>query len=101
MTSNKNFAIIIIVRGKENKTVEKYRPVYRDIHDWAILDERVIHDFSENETPIQVVEVLIGTLHYESVDFNQHYEERRTPIIRWLTRNEYDYLCANEGTVIW
>lgn len=81
--------------------MEKYRPIYRDIHDWAILDERIIHDFSENETPIQIVEVLIGTLHYESVDFNQHYEERRTPIIRWLTRNEYEYLCANEGTVIW
>ena len=81
--------------------MEKYRPVYRDIHDWAILDERVIHDFSENEAPIQVVEVLIGTLHYESVDFNQHYSEHRTPIIRWLTRNESGSLCANEGTVIW
>lgn len=101
MTFIKNFDIIIIVRGKENKTVEKYRPVYRDIHDWAILDERTIHDFSESENPINVVEVLIGTLHYETVDFNQHYEERRTPIIRWLTRNEYEYLCANEGTVIW
>lgn len=81
--------------------MKKYRPIYRDVHDWAILEERIIHDFSENETPIQVVEVLIGTLHFDSIDFNMHYEERRTPIIRWLTRNEYDYLRANEGTVIW
>ena len=81
--------------------MEKMRPIYRDIKDWAILDERTIYDFSENENPIGVVEVLIGTLHYEQVDFNQHYIERRTPIIRWITRNEYDYLCANEGTVIW
>lgn len=81
--------------------MKKYRPIYRDVHDWAILEERVIHDFSENETPIQVVEVLIGTLHFDSIDFNMHYEERRTPIIRWLTRNEYDYLRANEGVVIW
>lgn len=77
------------------------RPIYRDIKDWAILDERTVYDFSENENPIGVVEVLIGTLHYERLDFNQHYEERRTPIIRWITRNEYDYLRANEGTVIW
>ena len=81
--------------------MEKYRPIYRDIRDWAILEERTIHDFSEFEKPINVVEVLIGTLHYENVDFNQRYSEHRTPIIRWLTRNEYDYLCANEGTVIW
>lgn len=81
--------------------MEKMRPIYRDIKDWAILDERTVYDFSENENPIGIVEVLIGTLHYEQVDFNQHYTERRTPIIRWITRNEYDYLRANEGTVIW
>jgi hypothetical protein len=81
--------------------MKNLRPVYRDIKDWAILDERIIHDFSESETSIEVVEVLIGTLHYEYIDFNQHYEERRTPIIRWITRKEYEHLVANEGTVIW
>ena len=81
--------------------MKNYRPVYRDIKDWAILDERIIHDFSDNERPIHIVEVLIGTLHYEYIGINQHYEERRTPIIRWITRKEYDYLAANEGTVIW
>ena len=81
--------------------MKNLRPVYRDIKDWAILDERIIHDFSDSETSIEVVEVLIGTLHYEHIDFNQHYEERRTPIIRWITRKEYEHLVANEGTVIW
>jgi hypothetical protein len=81
--------------------MKNLHPVYRDIKDWAILDERIIHDFSESETSIEVVEVLIGTLHYEHIDFNQHYEERRTPIIRWITRKEYEHLIANEGTVIW
>lgn len=82
--------------------MEKLRPVYRDIKDWAVLDEKIIHDFSDEERPIQVVEVLIGTLHYDyiSITFNIHYD-RRTPIIRWMTRAEYDYLRANEGTVIW
>jgi len=78
-----------------------YRPIYRDIKDWAILDERTIHDFSTYENPIDIVEVLIGTLHYEVVDFNQHYSEKRTPIIRWITRKQYDYFRQNEGIVIW
>jgi hypothetical protein len=81
--------------------MKNYRPVYRDIKDWAILDERIIHDFSDNERPIHIVEVLIGTLHYEHIGINQHYEERRTPIIRWITRKEYERLVVNEGTVIW
>lgn len=79
----------------------KLHPIYRDIKDWAILAEETIHDFSEAENKIEVVELLIGTLHYEELDFNHRYSERRTPIIRWLTRKEYDYLRANEGTVIW
>ena len=81
--------------------MKNYRPIYRNIQDWAILDEQIIHDYTENENPISIVELLIGTLHYENVDFNQHYEERRTPIIRWLTRKEYEYLRTNEGTIIW
>ena len=82
--------------------MKNYRPVYRDIKDWAILDERTIHDFSESETSIEVVEDLIGTLHYDHLNIiNQHYEEKRTPIIRWITRKEYDCLVENEGTVIW
>lgn len=81
--------------------MKSLRPIYRDIKDWVILDEHTIHDFSDLENSIQVVEVLIGTLHYEHIDFNQHYEERRTPIIRWITRKEYERLVVNEGTVIW
>lgn len=81
--------------------MKNLRPIYRDIKDWAILDEQTIHDYTENENPISILEVLIGTLHYEKVDFNQHYSEKRTPIIRWITRNQYDYLRQNEGVVIW
>jgi len=80
---------------------KNYRPIYRDIKDWAILDEQIIHDYTKDENPILVVELLIGTLHYESIDFNQHYVEERTPIIRWISWNEYNRLRQNEGTVIW
>lgn len=81
--------------------MKNYRPVYRDIKDWAVLEERIVYDYTDNENPISVVEVLIGTLHYEYIDFNQHYNETRTPIIRWITRKQFDYLRANEGTIIW
>lgn len=81
--------------------MKSLRPVYRNVKDWAILDERTIHDFSDSENSIEAVEVLIGTLHYEYIGINQYYEERRTPIIRWITRNEYNRLCTNEGIVIW
>lgn len=81
--------------------MKNYRPNYRDVKDWAILDERTIHAFNEDETPIEVVEVLIGTLHYEYLDFNYHYSDTRTPIVRWISRKQYEYLLKNEGTVIW
>ena len=81
--------------------MKKLRPVYRDIKDWAVLDTKIINDFTEDENPISVVELLIGTLHYEYLDFNQHYTERRTPIIRWITWNEYNRLRQNDGTIIW
>lgn len=77
------------------------RPVYRNIKDWAVLDKKTIHDYSENEKPIEIVQVLIGKLHYQIVDFNQHYSEKKTPIIRWITKKSYEQLLKNEGTVIW
>ena len=81
--------------------MKNYFPIYRDVKDWAILEQKTIHDFSDNENPIEIVKLLIGTLHYQEIDLFQHYNENRTPIIRWITRKEYDYLVANEGTVIW
>ena len=81
--------------------MKNYRPIYRDVEDWAVLDTRTIHDFTESENPIEVVEVLIGTLHYEDIDFNQHYHESRTPIIRWITKKQYSHFLANAKTVIW
>lgn len=81
--------------------MNKMRPVYRDVKDWAILAEETVHDYSSFEKPIEIVEVLIGTLHYEKLDFNYNYSDFRTPIIRWITKKQYEYLKANEGTIIW
>lgn len=81
--------------------MKNYYPIYRDIKDWAVLEEQTIHNYSVFEEPIEIVEVLIGTLHYECLDFNNHYTEKRTPIIRWITRKQYEYLKQNEGIAIW
>lgn len=82
--------------------MKNYRPTYFDVSDWSIIEEKVVNDFTENENPISIVEVLIGSLEVEELGIiNQRYSSSRTPITRWITRGEYDYLCANEGTVIW
>jgi len=67
-------------------------PKYRDVSNWVILDEKIIYDFGEIETPISIVNVLIGTLHYCRVGLDGSIEDARTPITRWITRNElYSY----------
>ena len=76
-------------------------PIYRNINDWAILETRIIHNYDECETPIEIVLVLVGTLHYEGVDFNHLPENKRTPIIRWITRKEYNRLMEYEGEIVW
>lgn len=81
--------------------MKNYFPVYREIKNWVVLDTATVYDFSEDEHPIDVVELLIGTLHYQTIGLNQHFEERRTPIIRWITKKNYEHLLANEGTIIW
>ncbi len=67
-------------------------PKYRDVSNWVILDEKIIYDFGEIEIPISIVNVLIGTLHYYRVGLDGNIEDARTPITRWITRNElYSY----------
>ena len=64
------------------------KPNYRAPADWVILEEQTIHDFNE-EKPISVVAALVGSLHYDVDDFfgkNTHY---RTPIIQWMTKQNF------------
>lgn len=65
-------------------------PIYRDISHWVILDEVVIHDFSDNERAIPVVNILIGTLHYNRIGMDGKVENARTPITRWITKTEFN-----------
>ena len=59
-------------------------PIYRDIPNWVILDETIIHDFSVDERAIPVVNVLIGTLCSDKEDSVQ------TPITRWMTKTQFN-----------
>ena len=77
------------------------RAIYRDIKDWAVLDKKIIHDYTPSENPIEIVLVLIGTLHYTDFDFFNQIEQKRTPITRWITLKKYNYLKDHEGEIIW
>lgn len=82
--------------------MENMHSSFKDVSDWTIISEKIIHDYSENETPIEIVEVEIGTLDIEELDFpHQHYSIRHMPITRWISRKEYEYLRMNAGTIIW
>ena len=70
--------------------MQNYYPIYRKPKDWAILDKQIIHDFSLVENPIEIYQVLIGTLHYEDINFLNYKVNKRTPIIRWLTKKQYE-----------
>ena len=65
-------------------------PIYRKPNDWAILEERTIYDYSTNENPIEIVYVLIGTLHYDYKNFFGNVINKRTPITRWMTKKQYE-----------
>ena len=77
--------------------MKNFYPIYREVKDWAILDEKIVHDYTPAERPIKIVFVLVGTLHYQSIDFNNNYSEKRTPIIRWMTYKEFNTIRNNEG----
>ena len=77
------------------------RPNYYDIENWIILDTRIIHMYNDDETPIPIFKVKIGTLDIEEVDINSHYNQKNFDIIRWITKVEFDRLIHGAGIIIW
>lgn len=67
-------------------------PIYRDVDHWAIIDEATVSAFNDEETKIPVVEVLIGTLHYDDIDFYGNKVSERRPITRWISKRQYEQL---------
>ena len=78
------------------------RQSFKDIKDWEVLSSKIIYDFSDDENPIEVIEVEIGTLYRDEIDVSgTHYSETASPIIRWISRDEYNILRAHEGMIVW
>ena len=76
-----------------------FDPVYKNVENWTLLDTKTFNFYSEEETPFEAVCVEIGTLTilYPTA-FGNTIE--KTPIIRWITKVEYEALKRNSGVVI-
>ena len=81
--------------------MKHFRPRYKNIEDWTVLETIVCHAFNEEETPFEALKLKIGVLDTEEISLHNHYYKNTTDIIRWVSRNEYDYLMAHKGEVIW
>lgn len=69
---------------------------YYDVDKWYITDEKELHMYDDNETPITAYRVVIGTITY----FSATTVLETSPIIRWISRGEYETLRRNSGVVI-
>ena len=76
-------------------------PEYSNVNEWTVLDEMTIHAYDEEETPIEVVKVQIGTVYRYDVNFGWNFKASKTPIIRWITKKEYNYFSKENDTVVW
>ena len=69
---------------------------YYYVDKWYITDEKELHMYDDNETPIIAYRVVIGTITY----FSATAVLETSPIIRWISRGEYEVLRRNSGVVI-
>lgn len=67
---------------------------YLNTSEWKVVNEMTIHAFNEDETPIDVVCVEIGT--YMGDD-----GVAVLPILRWITKKQYVNWTENNDVVIW
>ena len=76
-------------------------PRYYDINDWEILETLTIHAYDTAETPIEVIKVKVGFVDKYEINLGWQYTADILPVIRWITRAEYNRLKEREGTIIW
>ena len=78
-------------------------PRYKEVADWDILETCIIHAYNDDETPIEVVKLQIGILEKYDVTggLSTHITNDKFPIIRWISKKEYEYLLKGAGTIIW
>ena len=72
---------------------------FLNVEDWKILDTKTCRFFNEDETPFEAICVEIGTMTTFKTNINGCYMEKQ-PIIRWISRLQYETLKKNSGVVI-
>lgn len=72
---------------------------FLNIEDWKILDTKTCRFFNEDETPFEAVCVEIGTMTTFKTNINGCHMEKQ-PIVRWISRLQYETLKKNSGVVI-
>lgn len=72
---------------------------FLNVEDWKILDSKICRFFNEDETPFEAICVEIGTMTTFKTNINGC-RMKKYPIIRWISRLQYETLKKNSGVVI-
>lgn len=72
---------------------------FLNVEDWKILDTKTCRFFNEDETPFEAICVEIGTMTTFKTTIRGSQIEKR-PIVRWISRLQYETLRRNSGVVI-
>lgn len=69
------------------------------VEDWKIINSTICHHYNEEETPFEAICVEIGTMTTFKTNINGCHIEKQ-PIIRWISRSQYETLKRNSGVII-
>ena len=72
---------------------------FLNVEDWKILNTKTCRFFNEDETPFEAICVEIGTMTTFKTNINGCHMEKQ-PIVRWISRLQYETLKKNSGVVI-
>ena len=72
---------------------------YLGVEDWEIMEVKTCHLFNQDETPFEALQVRIGTMTYHHTTVEGNVIDKY-PIIRWITRKQYETLKQNSGVVV-
>lgn len=72
---------------------------FLNVEDWKILDTKICRFFNEEETPFEAICVEIGTMTIVKTTIDGSRLEKK-PIVRWISRSQYETLKRNSGVII-
>lgn len=72
---------------------------YYDVEKWIVEDNLTAMSYDETPREIHYVKVNIGKF-YQVKRTDEGFKQTCSPIIRWITLKEYQYLVSKEGVVV-